>query len=120
MAVSDYKIIKEQAAKARAREAELTAAFAEALHDILPGDMSVAEFSFLTGIAGPEVSKYRNGQRSPSIGRAALFAEVLGVPLDALLPKRAATPPSAAPGGLPLDELVAPPHPRRGRGTSGL
>lgn len=118
MAVSDYRIIKEQAKWAREREAELTAAFAEALHDILPGDMSVAEFSFLTGIAGPEVSKYRNGQRSPSIGRAALFAEVLGVPLDALLPMRTSAPQAEATGGLPLDELVDRKPPRRGRGTA--
>lgn len=116
--MSDYKIIKEQARWAREREAELSAAFAEALHDILPGEMTVDEFSFLTGIAGPEISKYRNGQRTPSIGRAALFAEILGVPLDALLPMRTSAPRDEATGGLPLDELVDRKPPRRGRGTA--
>lgn len=86
----EVKAVEEDPVQRSARieqmEEEMAQRFADSLNDLLvTSGMTNRQFSYLTDLDQSQISKYRNGKMLPSVAKAAVIAEALGVSLDFML-----------------------------------
>lgn len=83
-------------------------AFASALDAAIDSsDYTAEDVAYLTSTNTATLSSYRRGKQEPGVGKAAMLAEVLGVPLSDMLrdASEKRTPPAATPGATVEEEV---------------